>query len=526
MIPFRAPTDDILFALQVARADALPGWDDDLARALIDHFASFAEAEIAPLDPVGDALGCRLENGQVHLPEGFPAAYRALIDQGWQKLALPEAIGGEGVPAPLAGAVSEIFSGACHALSMLTALVPGAVRVLMTHGTQAQQAAHLPDLVSGAALATMCLTEPGAGSDLAAIRTRARRTGDHWRIDGEKIFISGGGQNLSESILHLILARTGTMADGVKGLSLFLARSGGAVGANGISVARIEHKMGLHASPTCAMVFDGCEAELIGPEGEGLAAMFTLMNHARIDVALQGVAHAARATAIATAHALERVQGRTSDGRIARLADHPDVRRMLDEGRRLTLATRAMCALTLVEIEAASRPDLLEFLTPLVKIAATEAGMRAADLGIQVLGGYGYLTEYRIEQTWRDARITAIYEGANGIHAGALAGRLLRRNAGAAGAAFAAYVSEIAPETPELARRLHDWQALRATLLLQPDPAERAWEFAQASIALFEAAVWARMEALAEAAPDPAEIRRLAAQALGRTTPEALRRTA
>ena len=515
MIPFRAPTEDILFALQVARADTLPGWDDDLARSLIDHFASFAEAEIAPLDPVGDAQGCRLINGQVHLPAGFPATYRAWVDQGWQTLSLPETIGGQGAPAPLAGAISEIFSGACHALSMLTALVPGAVRVLMESGSPDQQARHLPDLVSGAALATMCLTEPGAGSDLGAIRTRATRNGDRWRIEGEKIFISGGGQDLSETLLHLILARSGKLSEGVKGLSLFLARSGGGFGANGITVARIEHKMGLHGSPTCHLVFDGCEAELIGTEGAGLSAMFALMNHARIDVALQGVAHAARASAIASAHAAERVQGRTAEGRPAHLADHPDVRRMLDEARHLTLASRAMCALTLVEIETARRPDLVEFLTPLCKIAATEAGMRAADLGIQVLGGYGYLTEYRVEQTWRDARITAIYEGANGIHAGALAGRLLRRNGGAAATAFADFVRALAPDTPEVTRRLQDWQALRAALLLAPDPAARAWDFAQASIGLFDAAVWARMAALAEAAPDPAEIRRLAARRPG-----------
>jgi len=527
MIPFRAPVDDILYTLEhVAQADRLRDWDGDLARALIEHFATFADAELAPLDAVGDALGCRLEAGQVLLPEGFPAAYRALIDHGWQALSLPEACGGQGAPAPLSGAISEIFSGACHALSMLCALVPGAARVLLQHGTAEQQARHLPDLVSGAALATMCLTEPGAGSDLSAIRCRATRRGAHWRIDGEKIFISGGGQNLSESILHLILARTGPLSDGVKGLSLFLARSGGGFGANGISVARIEHKMGLHASPTCHMVFEGCEAELIGAEGEGLAAMFTLMNHARIDVALQGVAHATRASAIAAAHASERHQGRTAEGQPATLADHADVRRMLDESRRLALVSRAMCALALIEIETESRPDLVDFLTPLVKIAATEAGIRAADFGIQVLGGYGYLGEYRVEQTWRDARITAIYEGANGIHAGALAARLLRRNGGAAPAAFAAFIAELAPDEPEVARLLSAWQALRAALSVMPDPAERAWEFAQASIGLFEAAVWARMEATAEAAPDPAEIRRLAAQALARPQTRTQRRSA
>ena len=516
MKDFSAPVEDILFSLDhVAGARRLPGWDSDLARTLVTHFAAFAEGEIAPLDAPGDEQGCRLEAGRVRMPDGFARTYTAYVAQGWHLLALPESQGGQGVPAAMAGAVSEIFSGACHALQMITALVPGAVHTLLRFGTPEQRATHLPDLVSGEALATMCLTEPGAGSDLSAVRCRASRDGAGWRIDGEKIFISGGGQDLSGSILHLVLARTGPLSAGVRGLSLFLARSGGRFGANGISVTRLETKLGLHASPTCQLLFDGTRAELIGTEGDGLAAMFTLMNHARIDVALQGVAHAARARDIARSYAEGRKQGRRVDGSPAVLADHADVRRMLDEQRALELATRAMCHVALVELDRGDRPDLVEFLTPLCKIAATEAGIRSADLGIQVLGGYGYLTEYRVEQTWRDARITAIYEGANGIHAGALAGRLLRWKAGAAASAFAGLIAELAPGEPAVLRLLSAWQEMRAALLTQPDPSERAWEFALLSVRLFETALWSRMVAVSARAPDPDEILRLAARGLG-----------
>ncbi|GAA0310107.1 acyl-CoA dehydrogenase family protein [Rhodovulum strictum] len=515
MKPFAAPLGDILFAMgPVAGADTLPGWDGGFAAEIAGHFAAFAEGVIAPLDETGDRQGCRLEGGRVRLPDGFADAYRAYVAQGWHALALPAEFGGQDLAGPIHGAVSEIFTGACHALQMVTALVPGAARVLMRFGTEDQRARHLPDLVSGAALATMCLTEPGAGSDLGAIRCRATRHGDGWRLNGEKIFISGGGQDLSDSILHLVLARSGPPQDGVRGLSLFLCRSGGPFGANGIAVTRIEEKIGLHASPTCQLAFADAPAELVGAEGQGLAAMFTLMNHARLDVALQGVAHAARAGDIARSYAAERRQGRRADGSPAVLADHADVRRMLDDQRALELVSRAMCHVALVELDRGARPDLVEFLTPLCKIAATEAGIRAADLGIQVLGGYGYLSEYRIGQTWRDARITAIYEGANGIHAGALAGRLLRHKGGAAAAGFAALVTELSQGAPEVARLAELWQTARAALLSAADPSAGAWDFAMLSARLFEAALWVRMAAVAEHAPDPAEIRRLAERGL------------
>lgn len=440
MTPFQAPVADILFSLgPVAGAGRVEDWDDDTAAEILGHFAAFAEGEIAPLNTTGDAQHARLENGRVRMPEGFSAVYAQLAEGGWQGLTAPEDQGGMAL-SPLIGAgVSEVFSGANHALQMVCGLVPGAMSVLLKDGTEAQQAEWLPKLASGTALSTMCLTEPQAGSDLAAIRCKATRDGFGWRLEGEKIFISGGDQDMSDEILHLVLARTSD--DGLKGLSLFLCPRQPAT-----RVTRIETKMGLNASPTCQMLFDGASAELIGAEGAGLQAMFTLMNHARLDVALQGVAHAARAADITASYAAERKQGRV-DGVPATLADHPDVQRMLNRQRALALGTRAMCHIALVELELGARPALAQFLTPLCKIAGSEAGTEAADLGIQTRGGYGYLAEYGLNQVWRDARICAIYEGANGIHARSLATRGLR---GDGPAEFAAMIQELSGGHPKV----------------------------------------------------------------------------
>lgn len=489
MESFAAPVDDILFSLrQVAGADRLPGWDGETCEALLRHFATFAETAIAPLNTVGDAAGCRVEGGRVKMPPGFREAYARLAADGWQGLRVPEDGGGAGADAVTAAAVSEVFSGACHALQMVCNLVPGAVAVLLRHGTAAQQAVWLPRLARGEVLATMCLTEPDAGSDLARIRCRGVRGPEGWRIEGEKIFISGGDQDLSEGILHLVLARTG--GEGVRGLSLFLVPAG--EDRNGVAVARIEAKLGLHASPTCHLLFQGSRAELVGQEGAGLAAMFAVMNHARLDVALQGVAHAARAHALAQAHAGARVQGRLPDGRAARLADHADVRRMLDEQRALALGARAMVHVTLVELELGRRPALAEFLTPVCKVFGSEAGIRAADLGIQILGGYGYLDDYGMHQVWRDARITAIYEGANGIHARAHVARGL---AGAGAEAFADLIAELTDATDVLAL-LHDWQGARARLMAMPDPLAEATAMMAMTGQVFFRAVLARLDAV------------------------------
>lgn len=491
MYPFKAPVDDILHSLtKVAGADRLDGWDHDLARDVIGHFSGFAEGRIAPINAVGDLEGCRLHNGSVLMPSGFRDVYGELAAGGWQGLTAPENFGGMGQSPVLAGAVWEIFSGANHSMQMVCNLVPGAISTLLHYGDQDQQRAWIPRLASGEALSTMCITEPSAGSDLSGIRTKAVQSGNNWSITGEKIFISGGDQDLSDDILHLVLARSGALDDGVRGLSLFLCSKSEAGSA--IRVSRIEEKMGLHASPTCHMIFDGAPAQLIGEEGAGLAAMFTVMNHARIDVALQGVAHAARAHAIAKACAEERSQGRTPDGAPAKLSDHADVQRMLHEQRKLTMSARAMAHIALVEIEKGVRPELAEFLTPLCKIYCSEAGIRSADLGIQVLGGYGYLTEYGMSQTWRDARITSIYEGANGIHRLTLATRGLRVNGGAAADAFEALVLELAPKA-EISEPLAQWQHSRKTVLKADDPSQHAFDFSELSAGLLETALGCKM---------------------------------
>ncbi|HPE61723.1 MAG TPA: acyl-CoA dehydrogenase family protein [Thiolinea sp.] len=488
MTPFQAPVEDIITSLRTF-AGELPDWDATLCEEITRHFASFAEGVLAPLNEPGDRQGCRLEQGRVRMPDGFGAAYAELAEGGWQGLTAPEEYGGQGMDHLTAAVLSEIFSGANHALQMVTGLVPGAISTLMAYGTPEQQAAYLPRLAAGEWLSTMCLTEAGAGSDLSRIRTRAVREGDSWRIDGQKIFISGGDQDLSQGILHLVLARSGPADSGVKGLSLFLCLSDNDGVRNNITITRIEEKLGLHASPTCQMEFDGARAELIGTEGRGLAAMFTMMNHARLDVALQGVAHASRAQAIASDYATERQQGRQPDGSPAVLADHPDVQRMLNEQRDLTRTARAMCHLTLGELERHDRPALIEFLTPLCKIYATEAGIRSADLGIQILGGYGYLEEYGVAQVWRDARITAIYEGANGIHALTLATRGLHVNQGAAITQFVQLVTELAANDAEIAARAQGWEARARELAAQSDVRTQAHAFAQESLQLLSQAI-------------------------------------
>ncbi len=508
MTPFKAPLDDILFTLtHVAGADSLPDWDADFAAEIGAHFAAFAEGEIAPLDEPGDRQGCTLTDGRVHMPDGFADVYRAYAEQGWPGLTAPEDFGGQGQGALMLAITSEVFSGANHSLQMVTGLVPGAIRTLLRFGTEDQKARHIPPLASGEALATMCLTEPPAGSDLSRVRCRAEPAGNGWAITGEKIFISGGDQDMSDRILHLVLARTSD--NGVKGLSLFLCPSERLDGRrNGVTVTRIEEKMGLHASPTCQLAFDGAEAELIGEEGQGLMAMFTMMNHARLDVALQGVAHAARAYDVASRYAAERVQGRGADGAPATLDAHADVRRMLDEIDRNAMAGRAIAHLAFVTMESGDDPDLVDFLTPVAKVFCTEGGMRAADLGIQVLGGYGYLREYRLEQTYRDARITAIYEGANGIHERMLATRLA---GGKAADAFARFVAAEAACHPDqgIEAALTHWADLRDRVTRADDPAALAHTFMQRTIETLLTCITARMVAAAERHPDPARLARL-----------------
>jgi len=507
MKPFQAPLDDIQFSLKFAtKAASLSDWDAELTGEILSHFASFAEGKIAPLDEPGDQQGCKLEDGRVVMPDGFRETFAALAEGGWQGLTAPEEFGGMEQDHLTAAAVSEVFSGANHSMQMVCNLVPGAISTLLRFGTNAQQQGWIPRLVSGEVLSTMCLTEPGAGSDLSRVRCKATRSGEAWRIDGEKIFISGGDQNLSDGILHLVLARTSD--DGIKGLSLFLCPSARADGNNNaVTVTRIEEKMGLHASPTCQLAFDGAEAELVGKEGQGLLAMFTMMNHARADVALQGVAHAARAHDIASAYAAERLQGRGPDGAQITLDQHADVRRMLDEMDAYAIGGRAITHLACATMESGDNADLVEFLTPLAKVYCTEAGIRAAELGVQVMGGYGYLQEYRVEQTYRDARITAIYEGANAIHERMMATRLLK---GAPAEAFDSFIAAHSMDNSLVAAALQAWRSARQDLLDAADAPALAHVFYLLTTDTLLAALWARIEKVSDEHSEPARIQRLA----------------
>jgi len=494
MTVFSSQVVDILFSLRhVSGAQRVSGWDDSLAEDVLTHFATLAENVIAPLNQSGDEEGASLVDGHVQMPEGFVDAYRQLSQDGWQGLTAPEEYGGQSISPVIASGVSEIFSGANHSLQMVCNLVPGAISTLLKYGSNDQQSRWIPHLANGTALATMCLTETEAGSDLSAIRCRAEQNNQQWMITGEKIFISGGDQDLSDDILHLVLARSNTEKNGMQGLSLYLCPKQPAA-----SVTRLEKKLGLNASPTCQMRFDGAHAELIGLEGEGLNAMFTLMNHARVDVALQGVAHAAHTALKASGYAAERRQGKTSDGTPARLSDHADVKRMLDEQQTLAISARALCHIALVELETQRRPALIEFLTPLSKIAGSEAGIRSADLAIQVLGGYGYLTDYGVGQHWRDARITAIYEGANGIHAKSLVTRHLHSKTINE---FSDLISELGGANETVEAELIQWKKRAEMIASAEDMTRHAHDFSQTTIRLLNLAIWQRIHQVADCHP-------------------------
>ena len=512
MRSFHAPTEDILFSLHhVARAYEIDDWDYELTREITEHFGQFAEGVIAPTDEEGDTVGCKLVDGRVKMPAGLHAAFAQLVEGGWQGLTAPEAYGGQEVGGAVYAATSEIFTGANHSLQMVTGLVPGTVSTLLAFGTEAQKDRYLPVLADGSWLSTMCLSEPGSGSDLSGIRTKAVESGDAWAITGEKIFISGGDQDLTPATLHLVLARTGEISEGIRGLSLFLCPSETETGRNSVSVTRIEEKMGLHSSPTCQLAFDSAKAELIGAKGQGLFAMFTMMNHARLDVALQGVAHAARAADISRSYAAERVQGKGKDGQPVTIDQHSDVRRMIDEQDALALGGRAMSHITLVELEKGTNRDLVEFLTPICKAFCSDAGTHAADLSMQVLGGYGYLQEYRAEQNYRDSRICSIYEGTNGIHGVSLASRLMTYKQGAAAHAFARFIEgEIAASKAEhLSDAFEKWCKARQHICNLEDPTHAAHSFLQLTSEVMFQAAWVRIVSVADQAQDPDRIHRL-----------------
>ena len=417
----------------------------EMADAVLDGVGQFAAGEWAPLDRLGDTDGPKWTEQGVKMPAGFAEAYRAYVEGGWGTIGSPAEFGGQGLPVSLTAAVLETLGTANMGFALAPILTVGAVEALIHHGTPEQQALYLPRLSTGEWTGTMNLTEPQAGSDVGALKTRAEPAGDgKWKIKGTKIFISFGDHDMAGNIVHLVLARTPGAPAGTKGISLFLVpkyrlSDDGAPGEfNDVRAVSIEHKMGLHASPTCVLSFgdhDDCIGELVGAEGAGMRAMFTMMNNARLNVGLQGVQVAERATQRAVAYARERIQG-TRAGAPAAIVEHPDVRRMLLRMKAQTQAARALVYYAFGQLDRARAGDAaaekrVELLTPLAKAHGTDLGNEVASLGIQVHGGMGYIEETGAAQQFRDARITPIYEGTNGIQAADLVGRKLSMDNGA-----------------------------------------------------------------------------------------------
>lgn len=448
---YKAPVEDILFTLKHV-AGLKPALDsgafgdlgEDLVDAILAEAGRFASEEVAPLYKIGDEHGAVLRDTAVTTPPGWKALYRSWIDGGWNALSGPEEFGGQGLPTMLGVAALEMWNSAAMAFGIGPTLTMGAVEALDKHASEALKAKYLAKLVSGEWMGTMNLTEPQAGSDLAALRTRAEPAGDGtYRIFGQKIFITYGEHDFTDNIIHLVLARLPDAPAGTRGISLFLVPKvlvddDGSLGArNDVFCSGLEHKLGIHASPTCTMIYGdgfagttpGAVGWLIGEENKGLACMFTMMNNARLCVGMQGVAVAEAATQKAVAYANERRQGKASDyagAGMAPIVHHPDVQRNLLTMKALTQIARAISyscahAIDLARVsagdEAAHWRDRANLLTPLAKAFSTDVGVDVASLGVQVHGGMGFIEEAGAAALYRDARIAPIYEGTNGIQA-------------------------------------------------------------------------------------------------------------
>ena len=456
MTDFQAPVQDMRFALShiadIDRIAAFPGYEDatpDIIDAIIEEAGKFAEQVLAPLNQSGDQQGCRLENGIVHTPDGFKEAFQQMSESGWHGISLPQEFGGQGLPYVLTIAATEMWSGANMAFCLVPQLAQSATELLVQHGSESQKAAYLPNIVAGKWVTTMYLTEPQAGTDLGLLRTKAIPDGDHYKISGQKIFITGGDNDLAENIIHLVLARTPDAPPGVKGISLFavpkfLINDDGSLGQrNDVKCVSLEHKLGIHGSPTCVMSYgdnEGAIGYLIGEENQGLICMFTMMNLTRLLVGIQGPGIGERAYQQAASYAQERVQGANSNGETVAIIEHPDVKRMLLDMKAKTEACRAITIYTAACIDQSKRAPTdadrtkflsrLELLTPIAKAWCSNMGIDIASTGIQVHGGTGFIEETGAAQHYRDIRITAIFEGANGIQAKDLVGRKIIRDNG------------------------------------------------------------------------------------------------
>ena len=464
---YKAPVDDALFLLNdVFHLDHygnLPGFSDaspDVVEAVLREAAKFSEEVLTPLNRVGDKEGCKwAADGSVSTPTGFKDAYKQIVEGGWIGISVPAEFRGQGLPAALTEIVNEFFCSANMAFAMYPGLTQGAIAALLMHASGELKTKFLPKMVEGVWTGTMNVTEPHCGTDLGLLRSKATKQADgSYKISGTKIFISAGEHDLSENIIHLVLARIEGAPAGTKGITLFLVpkflvNDDGSLGArNAVSCGSIEEKMGIHGNSTCVMNYDGATGWLIGEENRGLNAMFTMMNEARLGVGVQGLALSEVAYQNAVAYAKERLQGRSISG--AKYPDkaadpiivHPDVRRILMSIRAFNEAARALVMWTALKSDIAHRSedekerksadDHMGLLTPVIKGVLTDSGFANAVLAQQVFGGHGYIAEHGMEQFVRDARIAQIYEGANGIQALDLVGRKLGKDGGRAILAF------------------------------------------------------------------------------------------
>jgi 3-(methylthio)propanoyl-CoA dehydrogenase len=489
---YRAPVKDTLFVLnELLREEnlsGLPGLEDyspELAESVLTEAARFAEEILAPLNRPGDEEGAKWTAAGVVTPKGFKAAYRQFVEAGWPQLAADPKFGGQGVPHVLNTAVQEYWASSNLAFKLCPMLTQGAIEAIELSGAPEQKNRFLPKMVSGEWTGTMCLTEPQAGSDLGEIRTRAVPEGDHYRLFGQKIFITWGDHDYTENIVHMVLARIEGSPPGVRGISLFIVpkrrvEADGSLGPNNeVKCLKIEEKLGIHASPTCVMQYgekEGSIGHLIGEANRGLEYMFIMMNAARLSVGLEGYAMAERAYQQALGWARDRVQGkppvRNDSGKRLSITHHPDVKRMLLTMKATTEAMRALALYAATQLDVAAHSadsstrtavqTRAELLTPIVKGWCTETGIEIASLGIQVHGGMGYVEETGAAQHYRDVRITTIYEGTTGIQSNDLIGRKMGRDGGAA---MMALVADATRELEALDAKDREVAATRAAAL-------------------------------------------------------------
>ncbi|MCV2881253.1 acyl-CoA dehydrogenase [Actibacterium sp. XHP0104] len=466
---YTAPLDDMLFVLEdlcgLEDVAQLPGLEDaspDMVAAILEEAGKFAGQVLAPLNVVGDTKGLGFDAGDVTTPEGWADAYNQIVEMGWNSPSADPDHGGMGLPMVVNTCIQEMFQGANSAFQLCPMLTQGAIEAIEGYASDDLKHTYLPKLVSGEWTGTMNLTEPQAGSDLAAIRSKAVPEGDHYRVSGQKIFITYGEHDMAENIIHLVLARLPDAPAGVKGISLFvvpkvLVNADGSLGdKNDVRCVSIEHKLGIHASPTCTLAFGdngGAIGYLVGEPNKGLQYMFTMMNNARLNVGVQGIGIAEHATQDAVAYAMERKQGATQSGADT-IMGHPDIRRMLGLMKSRTEAARVLACRAARSLDYVTRSQdadqrayhqrRVDLLIPVVKAWSTELAVNSASLGVQIHGGMGYIEETGAAQHLRDARITTIYEGTTGIQSLDLVGRKIIRDRGAAALELVAEMRETA----------------------------------------------------------------------------------